>query len=1290
MPVRVVHSVRVVVDATLLDRAGGELLAEAVEAGVARAVETSRVRVLDGLPAGTRVEIREPETRWAGAAVANLTADGRTAVEELVAAAIRRAVAAAGVADGALRRDATPVAGPVEEAADQGRLSSPMRRYVVPAYRDGRHTAIEIRDARPAPTPPGPVVRWTTLVDDDYVMGLFTAMEERQLWPDSGLLGALYVRRYGDYGIGAVRFPDQIPLQAFSIGRLEFSRFDESEGAVREFRLDPRQVHHLKWRGSGSDASSIIRAYYRDWYLKRGHELLPRLPGQSPADHEQAVQAAVDERLERRIDAAANATAFLMLTAPGQSALIPVTAQPDWVSEGLDLTLLPIADTVVPEQPAKPPASEEQEPLDDQEDEQGGDAADDAPGGPSSPAPGSDAGSTPAPEDEVARQLQEIDTLPARVRWVLFDTGGWRRPPRPDQYVTVLRIAARLRGMTPADIDDLVARSTGSTTEWAVLEDTVDAFLAEMRDRRAEAEQRELMMVRLHAGLLSIYRTYRQLRGSVSEVVAVLGPLVDAPISGQVARDRAVVQLEADLRAAGFEGIAGFEAVINAWLAAYRTETLALARSLLDRFAHVLDGAERQYRDPAQVAALYRDLAPSRDRVADADRVISEHVSSVSESERAALDSALAGQRLHDAALGRLKDAVVGLAGRHPLLGLPAFPYEELARTPEAGLPAFLSDYITARRGDVRDVREALAATPDLVFKLDELQTAAAREQGIEPGSLYAEIVADRGTDIHLGEALVGLAVAVLAVALGIVAGAGGEAAVGPEAAAVAGAGAAVTTAADLGIGATLATAVADVALSGAMAVADFRRYEVESAAYGTGLLSDDPSFAWVIVSVVGVLASAPAAVKVFREFPALRGIAQTYNRTHDVPALRAELATVAGLELRIAEAVRRAAERAVADEVRSLELLAEWFPTDALRASVGAESLVRVTLAAYRLAARGVRSFEVFLLEVRSTRLLGDLSELGPAERALLEQEYAQGLRLASRVRNHGRRLGLSEDQMEMFLRLWADEPGMTAEQLTVRMDEWVVASGGTPAGFRAAPETREAAGGATSDATAPPETTGEPPTAIPAGTTSAVTDTAEAGPSIFVPDDETVEQWIRMWEGEIEKLTPESEAFAKTKAELERRIMNLRNRRSVRSRLYRGRQSEKEIQHLYSSREKRYHITESADHEHTKPDATFGNEWAVEIKNWNIMYPTEAEMEAVARGGQPSKVTDLIRQVQDRREIFGNRQTVVVDLRGQLRLTRVSPQVHDHNTRLLHAFGRRLAELTGLPVEQIQIVVW
>ena len=63
---------------------------------------------------------------------------------------------------------------------------------------------------------------------------------------------------------------------------------------------------------------------------------------------------------------------------------------------------------------------------------------------------------------------------------------------------------------------------------------------------------------------------------------------------------------------------------------------------------------------------------------------------------------------------------------------------------------------------------------------------------------------------------------------------------------------------------------------------------------------------------------------------------------------------------------------------------------------------------------------------------------------------------------------------------------------------------------------------------------------------------------------------------------------------------------------------------------------------------------------------------------------------QVQNRREIFGNRQTVVIDLRGQLSLTKVSREVFEHNSRLLHSFGRRLAELTGLPVEQIQIVVW
>jgi hypothetical protein len=191
--------------------------------------------------------------------------------------------------------------------------------------------------------------------------------------------------------------------------------------------------------------------------------------------------------------------------------------------------------------------------------------------------------------------------------------------------------------------------------------------------------------------------------------------------------------------------------------------------------------------------------------------------------------------------------------------------------------------------------------------------------------------------------------------------------------------------------------------------------------------------------------------------------------------------------------------------------------------------------------------------------------------------------------------------------------------------------------------------------------------------------------GPSVVTFEPEVIDGLIQMWRDEIVRQPNRA-------ADFQRYITNLQERRNLlasnrpggvaRS----GEQSEREIQFVLQSRQKR--IQTSAGR--TTPDATVGTTWAAEIKHWNILYPTEAEMAAAAQGRLPNKLQALVDQVARRREQFGNRQTVIIDLRGQLTVTGVDAAQAARNRTLIDSFGRIVANATGLPVEQIQVVVW
>jgi hypothetical protein len=128
---------------------------------------------------------------------------------------------------------------------------------------------------------------------------------------------------------------------------------------------------------------------------------------------------------------------------------------------------------------------------------------------------------------------------------------------------------------------------------------------------------------------------------------------------------------------------------------------------------------------------------------------------------------------------------------------------------------------------------------------------------------------------------------------------------------------------------------------------------------------------------------------------------------------------------------------------------------------------------------------------------------------------------------------------------------------------------------------------------------------------------------------------------------------------------------------------QSEEEIRHLHTQyggkgetayrhgREIEKHVGEA---DVTKPDFVAPNVLG-EVKNFNVLYPPNPE--------SANRLLDKLAEQINSRRTHGpadiKAQTVVLDLRGQ----KVSAQQ-------LQAIGETLAEKTGLPVENIQIVVW
>ena len=667
--------------------------------------------------------------------------------------------------------------------------------------------------------------------------------------------------------------------------------------------------------------------------------------------------------------------------------------------------------------------------------------------------------------DELLRQRKDVEALPAPIKDFIF-TEDAPQSVEPKDYATVLRIAEKLTALSEAELADYKSKVIGETTDWSRFEASVDRYLAERARRRASLEEREKIKTRLFGmkTLYAKYKEYRALQGASSlpsrDEFGVRDPNV---YEFRESFKKSEADLISGLKRAGFGSIADFERTIREYEAAFEKETVAIALDMLARYEHVLYEEEKKYRDPANVAALHASLGKTKAK--------QRYLESEAYRRQAAMIHP--DPDTHDYMPGELTEKVElqskasearaegekevrSLSGEHPLLQNQDFPHEELARADADSVRSVLVEYIEARKEDIRETRENLTEDPELVYKLDKLLKASYQAQGITPDSIYDQVIQDRVREVKVDETVRRLALAVFAIAIGLLTFGGGTVAV-------------------LAAGASLAISAYDVAET-------IREYEVMSGAAGAQLLSEEeiPSFAWVLVAVAGAgldVAGLASALK------AMKPAVQTFNaagEAADLAKLEKSLEAISEIDARLRTNVMRAAEA----ELQYRKAVKNLLSTGGqLRMVIvpGAEELAKLLVVAYYAAKRGIIAFERFLLDAEIQKQIGAILKLSPEEMKTLstapeslpeeiltplKQAFEEGVaksktgllnygELPKHIRAlykpqqvedlaaHGKSLGLSDAQIQEFLQMGADaklrkKPLWEPEQLKRQMESY------------------------------------------------------------------------------------------------------------------------------------------------------------------------------------------------------------------------------------------------------------
>lgn len=607
---------------------------------------------------------------------------------------------------------------------------------------------------------------------------------------------------------------------------------------------------------------------------------------------------------------------------------------------------------------------------------------------------------------------EAIAALPDSIKTVLFSGDGPNLSPA--DYDVVLRLAERLAQLSENDLADYKSRVNATTSSWSEMERSIEAYVLDKARKEKISKTREAAAAKL-IGLDEVYKLYRLWLSNDPQT----------PFAGEVAAEMRDARLELEakmlptLRAHDFNTVADFADALTSYRNSFRDQTVSLALDVLAKYEHLLFEERKKFEDKKNAEALAQALAGTKS-VAQYDEARQKVMTAAHMYPPAGGTGTTAYQEQLYAQARDLRTSgakgVIEASGNDPIIKESHFDQEALVRTPAADVQRHMLDAIDLRYAQIKQARDEFHDDPDRVFKLDSLIDASLGLQQIAPDSIYELVVRDYIKDEGQKHLFSQLAITALLIMLAVLVPGGGWVA---------------------------AIALASTAaISTVQAYQALQEYREQSVDASLGFLSDDPSFAWVVVAigaaaldigvavgpvlrVIGVLEK---PLKAFKAGGPLEALQQSIERAEKLdPAVKLALQKAAAAQRGVDEATVAVAEAVRASRGRLNSLLLPFDP------DVSVHRLVLL----YRRYRAGVTTLEHASKDAALTKALGDLSALSGLERAELTEGFSEIKRLATL----GDAKGMDDATTLRFIRQWGSRRGEGATALQAiekEMSRW------------------------------------------------------------------------------------------------------------------------------------------------------------------------------------------------------------------------------------------------------------
>lgn len=573
---------------------------------------------------------------------------------------------------------------------------------------------------------------------------------------------------------------------------------------------------------------------------------------------------------------------------------------------------------------------------------------------------------------QVLADKRRIEALPQDIKDVIFAGGPDAPTITPDNYTQILRIAEKLAKLPPEARQDYLARVNASTASLDRLESSIDSYVQFRGQREKEMESHETAAKPLF-GVEDVYEHYRFYQLYLKNVDSdSLGPDasqedVDVAMGLKQAHLDALM---AALKLKGFDSIESFEASIEAYRVAFRTQAVNLALDVLSRYDHMLFEERKKLEQPGGAAAVAQGItgskAPELYKESRRQKNIALTLQVFHEPEDTSwIEPTLDAEEAASNAHAQAEAEVVRGSGNDPLVSERGTDREKLAGLDTQGQQAYLFETLTKREADVRQARQEFKDDPDRVFKLPDLVVATKQMLGVESGNVYGKIIDNYIADERARHLLSAIAVGILAIALAFLVPGGGWVAA--------------------------AAMVANAGISTYQAYTAYKEYEEQERDYNLHFLSEEPSLFWVGVAIgaaaldLGVVASvlvkeSAAALK------ALKGPMLEFSKDSDLAKLVSKIEAAEGLRAELKAALAREAKASLAAGEMLKEVRGSLFML-----APGAEIALAVqgVRALYYAVRRGLNTLAKLRADAKFMEAIGDITRMTGAERAELEAAF-------------------------------------------------------------------------------------------------------------------------------------------------------------------------------------------------------------------------------------------------------------------------------------------------------------